>query len=101
LRAARARAADRPQAAVQRAMKRPGPAAVVVLAGLSAAPPRGKLPPALPVLQQELGVSLLQAGFLLSLVQLAGMTLGLAIGGAADALGARPPMRARPLGAGL
>src|SRR6187551_1833556 len=39
-----------------------------------------KLPPALPVLQQAMGVSLLQAGFLLSLVQLAGMALGLPAG---------------------
>ncbi len=40
----------------------------------------GKLPPAIPVLRDALGVTLLQAGFLLSLVQLAGMTLGLAVG---------------------
>jgi MFS family permease len=73
-------------------MKQPHPALVVVLAGISAALHVGKLPPALPVLQQELQVSLLQAGFLLSLVQLAGMTLGLAMGAAADALGARRTM---------
>ena len=73
-------------------MKRLDPALLVVLGGISAALHVGKLPPALPVLQQALGVSLLQAGFLLSLVQLAGMTLGLAAGLAADSLGPRRVM---------
>lgn len=49
----------------------------------------GKLAPALATLQQALSMSLLQAGFLLSLVQLAGMALGVALGAAADGLGAR------------
>ncbi len=56
------------------------PAACVIAAGVVAALHVAKLPPALPVLQQLMGVSLLQAGFLLSLVQLAGMTLGLPAG---------------------
>ena len=43
-------------------------------------------------MQQALHISLLEAGFLLSLVQLAGMSLGLALGAAADALGARRSM---------
>jgi MFS family permease len=73
-------------------MRRPQPAAVVILAGISAALHIGKLPPALPVLRDALDVSLLQAGFLLSLVQLAGMALGLAMGAAADALGGRRTM---------
>lgn len=73
-------------------MKRPAPALVVVLAGISAALHVGKLPPALPVLREALGVTLLEAGFLLSLVQVAGMTLGLAMGAAADALGLRRTM---------
>ena len=64
----------------------------MVLAGISAALHVGKLPPALPVLRDTLGVTLLQAGFLLSLVQLAGMTLGLAMGAAADVLGPRRTM---------
>jgi MFS family permease len=68
------------------------PALIVVLAGISAALHIGKLPPALPILREQLGISLVQAGFLLSLVQLAGMTLGLAIGAAADALGQRRTM---------
>lgn len=71
---------------------RPDPALLVVLAGISAALHVGKLPPALPVLRDALQVSLVQAGFLLSLVQLAGMTLGLAIGAAADSLGPRRTM---------
>ncbi|QQN40939.1 MFS transporter [Acinetobacter sp. CS-2] len=40
----------------------------------------GKLPPAVPVLQAELGISLVQAGFLLSLVQVAGMCMALVLG---------------------
>ena len=44
------------------------------------------------MLREALGVTLLQAGFLLSLVQLAGMTLGLAVGLAADGLGLKRSM---------
>ena len=50
------------------------PALVVILAGVVAALHIGKLPPAIPVLRESLGLTLVQAGFLLSLVQLAGMT---------------------------
>lgn len=63
------------------------PASLVILAGVCAALHIGKLPPALPVLRETLDISLVQAGFLLSLVQLAGMTLGLAVGLAADGWG--------------
>ena len=75
-------------------MKRPAidPALLVILAGVCAALHVGKLPPALPVLRDALGVSLLQAGFLLSMVQLAGMTLGLAVGLTADSFGLRRSM---------
>ncbi|MEI2825120.1 MAG: MFS transporter [Dermatophilaceae bacterium] len=52
----------------------------------------GKLPPAVPTLTQEWGISLVQAGFLLSLVQFAGMVLGLAIGVSADGIGLRRSM---------
>ena len=55
------------------------PEIVVVLAGVSAALHVGKLSPALPALQQVMGMSLLQAGFLLSLVHLAGVLFGLAV----------------------
>ncbi|MDP3357357.1 MAG: MFS transporter [Polaromonas sp.] len=61
-------------------MKLLHPAGCVIAAGVVAALHVAKLPPALPVLQQAMGVSLLQAGFLLSLVQLAGMALGLPAG---------------------
>ncbi len=60
-----------------------------MLAGISAALHVGKLPPALPVLQHELGITLVQSGFLLSLVQLASMVLGIGAGLAADSIGLR------------
>jgi len=60
---------------------------IVIGAGVAAALHVGKLSPALPALGAALGLTLLQAGFLLSLVQLAGMTLGLAVGLGADGLG--------------
>jgi len=66
-----------------------GAAFAVVAAGVSAALHLGKLAPALPALRAELGVSLVQGGFLLSLVQVAGMTLGLLVGLMADAIGLR------------
>jgi CP family cyanate transporter-like MFS transporter len=68
------------------------PALIVILAGVSAALHVGKLPAALPALRAAMDISLVQAGFLLSLVQLAGMTLGLATGLAADGLGLRRSM---------
>jgi len=68
------------------------PAWVVVAAGVAAALHVGKLSPALPVLGVELGVTLVQAGFLLSLVQLAGMALGLVVGLTADGVGLKRSM---------
>ena len=65
------------------------PALIVILAGVAAALHVGKLPPALPVLRDAFALSLVEAGFLLSLVQLAGMTLGLTVGLAAGSLGLR------------
>lgn len=64
----------------------------MIAAGVVAALHVGKLPPALPVLGQVLGVSLVQAGFLLSLVQLAGMTLGLVTGLAVQRVGLKRSM---------
>ncbi len=64
-------------------------AALVVAVGVTCALHIGKLPVAIPALQAGLGVSLVQAGFLLSLVQLAGMALGLFVGLAADRIGPR------------
>lgn len=67
-------------------------ALAVVAAGVSVALHLGKLPPAVPALQAGLGLTLVEAGFMLSLVQLAGMTLGLAVGLAADSIGLRRSM---------
>ncbi|MCA0244895.1 MAG: MFS transporter [Proteobacteria bacterium] len=64
-------------------------ALLVIAAGVAAALHIGKLPPAIPALQAALGLSLVQAGFLLSLVQLAGMSAGVAFGVLADGLGLR------------
>ena len=66
----------------------------VIAAGVVAALHVGKLPPALPVLERMLGISLFQASFLLSLVQLAGMTLGLLTGVAVQRLGLKRSMTA-------
>ena len=68
------------------------PSWVIVFAGVCAALHVGKLPPALPVLQDALGITLVQAGFLLSAVQVASMTLGLAVGLSVDSLGLRRSM---------
>lgn len=68
------------------------PALVAILAGVCAALHVGKLPPAIPVLQEALGITLVQAGFLLSMVQLAGMSAGVAFGALADGLTPRRSM---------
>ncbi len=65
------------------------PALLVIAGGVCAALHVGKLAPAIPALQQALDITLVQAGFLLSLVQLAGMSTGIAFGAVADALGLR------------
>ncbi|MDO5691686.1 MAG: MFS transporter [Pseudomonadota bacterium] len=65
---------------------------IVILAGVSAALHVAKLPPALPVLQQELGITLVQAGFLLSLVQVAAMALGIVAGLLAEGMGLKRAM---------
>jgi MFS family permease len=69
-------------------------AAIVFTVGVTCALHIGKLPVAIPVLRDALQLTLVQAGFLLSLVQLAGMTLGLAVGLMADRLGPRRVMLA-------
>jgi MFS family permease len=58
-------------------------------AGVCAALHVGKLAPAIAVLQRDLGLTLVEAGFLLGMVQGAGMTLGLLVGAWCDGLGAR------------
>lgn len=67
-------------------------AVAVMTAGVCAALHVGKLPPAVPLLQRELGLTLVQAGFLLSIVQLAGMTAGVALGAWAQSLGLKRAM---------
>ena len=66
-----------------------GAAWIVIAAGVCAALHVGKLAPAIAVLQRDLGLTLVEAGFLLGLVQGAGMTLGLLVGAWCDGLGAR------------
>jgi MFS family permease len=68
------------------------PALLVVAGGVAAALHVGKLPTAIPVLRDSLHMTLVQAAFLLSLVQFAGMLLGLAVGLAADTLGLKRTM---------
>lgn len=60
---------------------------LIIIAGFVAAMHIGKLPPAIPVLQQQLGISLIQSGLLLSLVQGAGMCFALLIGSYTQRLG--------------
>ena len=61
----------------------------IFLAGVCAALHVWKLPPALPELQRQLGMTLVESGFLLSLVQLGGMTLGVLVGLMAEKIGLR------------
>jgi hypothetical protein len=65
------------------------PDVLVLLCGVVAAMHVGKLPTALPVLRDTFGLSLVESGFLLSLVQAAAMTLALAVGLAVDRMGLR------------
>lgn len=67
-------------------------AGLVIAGGVSAALHVAKLPPAMQVLQQQLHISLMQTGFLLSLVQLAGMCLGVLVGAVAGQIGLRRSM---------
>lgn len=70
----------------------------IICAGFVAAMHVGKLPPAVPVLQQELGIGLVQAGLLLSLVQGAGMLFALTLGSYVEKIGLK---RCVLLGLGL
>ncbi len=65
---------------------------LIIAAGGVAALQVGKLPPALPWLQDQLGLSLLESGFLLSCVQGCGMWLGLLLGQWVDGHGLRRSM---------
>lgn len=46
---------------------------IVILSGMAAALLVCKIPPAIPVLREATGLSLVEAGFLLSMVQMDGM----------------------------
>jgi CP family cyanate transporter-like MFS transporter len=65
---------------------------LVIAAGCVAALQVGKLPPAVSILQGQLGLTLLESGFLLSAVQGSGMLLGLLVGQSVDAIGLRRSM---------
>jgi MFS transporter, CP family, cyanate transporter len=65
------------------------PAFIVILSGMVAALHIGKMPSAIPVLRESLGVTLVEAGFLLSMVQFAGMSVGVLVGVATDGIGLR------------
>jgi CP family cyanate transporter-like MFS transporter len=60
---------------------------LVILAGITAAIHVAKLPPAIGALQQSLGIGLVEAGFLVSIVQVAGMATAVGMGAWADTLG--------------
>ncbi len=87
------RANARPLQAMTHSSSTPAPsvraALCLVLAGICAALHIWKLPPALPALQAEFSLDLVQSGFLLSIVQMGGMTLGLLIGLVAERIGLR------------
>jgi len=59
----------------------------VIAAGFAAAMHIGKLPASIPVLQAELGLSLIQSGLLLSCIQCCGMFFALLIGSNNDKIG--------------
>ena len=67
-------------------------AIAVVAAGVAAAMHVGKLPPALPLLREYFGMSLVHASFLVSVFQLAGLSLGIVGGMLADRFGPRRVM---------
>ena len=65
---------------------------LVIAAAVVAALHVGKLPPALPALQADLGLTLVQSGFLLSMVQMAGMLTAIVVGSLSDRLGLKRAM---------
>jgi MFS transporter, CP family, cyanate transporter len=70
------------------------PVGLIVSAGIAVSMHVGKLPPALPLLREEFGMTLVQASFLMSFFQIAGMLFGLFGGMVADRLGPRRVMLA-------
>lgn len=73
----------------------PVPAATLfVVCGVVAAMHVGKLPPALPLLRETFGLTLVQSGFLLSIVLLSGMSIAILLGTLVNAAGLRRCMMA-------
>lgn len=75
----------------------PRQALLVIAAGVCAALHVGKLPPALDVLRIEFDLGLADAGLLLSMVQIAGMSAGVLFGAWIDAIGSSRSLRAGAL----
>lgn len=67
---------------------------LLTLCGIVAAFHVGKVPPALPLLRAEIGFGLAAAGWVLSTINLIGMTLGMVAGLLADRIGPRRTMLA-------
>jgi MFS transporter, CP family, cyanate transporter len=65
------------------------PAILIVLSGIVAALHIGKMPVAIPMLRESLGIDMVEAGFLLAAVQFAGMVAGVLMGSAAESFGLR------------
>lgn len=68
------------------------PDIIILFSGIIAAIHIGKLPPIVPILQIEFSITLIQAGFLVSLVQFAGMLTGIIVGGCVDGFGLKRSM---------
>jgi MFS family permease len=65
---------------------------LIIAAGVTAGMQVGKVPPAIPVLREELGIGLVEAGWVASLFNVVGAGLGLVVGIQTDRLGARNVM---------
>lgn len=70
--------------------------ALITLAGAMASAQVGKLPPALPLIREELGFGLVAGGFVLSVFNVLGMSIAVLVGGLAERIG-----RARMVGLGF
>ncbi|MGH7881046.1 MAG: MFS transporter, partial [Candidatus Binataceae bacterium] len=70
----------------KQAVTRWGIVAAAMFAGIIAAGHVGKLPPALPSIRAEFGLSLVSAGWLASLFSVTGMLIGIFLGALADRL---------------
>src|SRR5690606_8970355 len=62
---------------------------VIVAAGIAGAFQVGKMPPAIPALRAELGISLVEAGWVVSVFSIVGVASGMVAGAFADRAGHR------------